>query len=97
MGKVVDLLKAQRVGARALRLGLSRFLKSDSPLVITEHGQPARVMLAYDAMMDLLDMVDELSDARTVEAIREGRHAIASGVEGVGVNRLFKKLRSNKK
>lgn len=97
MAKIIDLLKAQKIGARMLRSGLSRFLKEDNPLVITEHGQPVRVMLAYGDMMDFLDMLDELSDERTLMAVREGRKAIASGAPGIEASKLFKRLRASKK
>jgi len=85
MGNLADLLKAERVDARSLRNRLSMRLKNDSLLVITKHGQPVKVILGYNEAMDLLDMVDELSDPRTVKAVRAGRKAIVSGAAGVSL------------
>jgi len=96
MSVTLDFLKAEHVGARAFRKHLFEFLKDDEPLVITEHGQPVRMMLDYREMLDLLDMLDELSDPETIEAVREGRKAIAAGTKGVSAADLIKKYKTKK-
>ncbi len=97
MGITLDLLKAEHVGARALRNNLFEFLKEDGPLVVTDRGKPVRVILNYEKILELLDMLDELSDPETVEAVREGRKAIAKGVKGIPVSRLFNEVRKSRK
>ena len=96
MSITLDFLKAEHVGARAFRSHLFEFLKGGEPLVITEHGQPVRVILNYEEMLDLLDMLDELSDPETIEAVREGRKAIAAGAKGVSAADLIEKYKSKK-
>lgn len=96
MSITLDFLKAEHVGARAFRNHLFEFLKGDELLVITEHGQPVRVMLNYEEMLGLLDMLDELSDPETIEAVREGRKAIAAGTKGVSATDLIEKYKAKK-
>lgn len=97
MSIILDLLKAEHIGARAFRNRLFEFLKGNDPLVITEYGQPVRVVLDYAEMLGLLDILDELSDPETVEAIREGRKAIASGTKRIPATELFNQIRSSRK
>ena len=86
------LMKADWVGIRELKGHLStRILKK--PLVITERGKPVGVSMPYPDMLELLDIIDELSDPETLAAVREGRKAVFSGAEGLTVSRLFKKIR----
>ncbi|MFH1504217.1 MAG: type II toxin-antitoxin system prevent-host-death family antitoxin [Candidatus Omnitrophota bacterium] len=96
MSTTLDFLKAEHIGARAFRNHLFEFLKDDEPLVITEHGRPVRIMLDYKEMLGLLDMLDELSDPETIEAICEGRKAIAAGTKGVPAADLIKKYKTKK-
>lgn len=96
MSVVIDFLKAEHVGVRDFRNRLFEFLKNDKLLVITEHGQPMRAVLNYEEMLDLLDMLDELSDPETIEAVREGRKAIAAGVKGISASDLIEKYKAKK-
>lgn len=97
MSITLDLLKAEHIGARIFRNRLFEFLKEDEPLVITEHGRPVRVVMDYEEILELLDMLDELSDPGTIKAVREGRKAIAKGARGISVSRLFREIRTNQK
>ncbi len=96
MSIAAGLMKANWVGIRELKGQLStRILKE--PLVITERGKPVGVSVPYPDMMELLDIIDELSDPETFTAVREGRKAVLSGAEGLTVSRLFKKIRKQHK
>lgn len=92
----MDLLKADRVGVRDLKTNLSRRLKMHKLLVVTDHSQPVKVIMPYADMMDLLDMLDEMTDEAALTAVREGRNAIKSGAEGIPVTRLFDKKHAKK-
>ena len=92
MSIAAGLMKANWVGIRELKGHLSaRILKK--PLVITERGKPVGVSMPYPDMLELLDIIDELSDPEILAAVREGRKAVLSGAEGLIVSRLFKKIR----
>ena len=92
----MDLLKADHVGVRDLKTHLSHRLKTNRPLVITDHSQPVKVIMPYADMVELLDMLDEMTDEAALAAVQEGRGAVRSGVKGVPVSRLFDKKRAKK-
>lgn len=81
----LDLLKAKHVGVRELKDGLSSFFKKDAPLVVTEHGVPSRVIVPYDDMLELLDIIEEIDDRETSALVAEGRRAVRKGAKGIPV------------
>lgn len=89
------LLKAPHVGVRELKAQLSRFLKNNKATIITDRGKPKNVIVAYDDLLELVDVVDELSDKMTMKLVKEGRKAIGEGAEGIPVSQLFSKLRED--
>jgi len=92
MNVATVLLKASHVGIRELKEHLStEFLKE--PLVITDRGDPVSISLPYSDMLELIDILDEFSDAETFAVVQEGRKAISGGAKGIPVSALFKKMR----
>lgn len=90
-----SLLKARHVGIRELKANLSKFLKENTTMVITDHGTPTNVIVSYDDIIELVDVLDELMDKATLRSVQEGRNAIAAGSKGVPVSNLFNKMRKN--
>jgi len=91
------LLKAPHIGIRQFKARLSRFLKSRSPLIITEHGAPVEVVIPYAEALEMVDLIDEATDLETLKDIQEGRGAIKKGARGIPVARLFKRIRREPK
>jgi len=96
MDLALNLLKTEHVGVRRFRNHLFELLKEDSPLVITERGHPAKVILGYEEVLELLDILDELSDPEAITAVVEGRKAIAAGTRGVSATDIIKKYKIKK-
>lgn len=92
----LDLLKAEHIGVRELKAHLSRKLLEDV-LIITERGVPISINLPYSDMLDLVDILDELSDPETIQAIQNGRADVKKGRKGRNVSGLFKRIRANRK
>lgn len=97
MNIATDLLKSNHIGIRDLKEHLSKLLKKNEPLVITDRGTPVNVILPYSDMLELMDILDELSDLETLQAIQEGRKAIKAGAKGIPVSKLFSKIKSKHK
>lgn len=92
MGVAVDILKANHIGIRDLKKHLSaRFL--DKVLVITDRGIPVSVTLPYSDVLELLDILDEFTDAETIETICEARKEIKKGGGGIPVAHLFGRIK----
>ena len=91
MNIATNILKSPHVGIRDLKIHLSSLLKKGS-LIVTERGKPVNVILPYSDMIELLDMLDEITDPGTIKTIQEGRKAISTGVKGIPVSNVFKKL-----
>jgi PHD/YefM family antitoxin component YafN of YafNO toxin-antitoxin module len=93
MSIAVDLFKADHIGVSDLKEHLSTRLLNKL-LVITDRGTPVSVNLPYSDVLELLDILDELTDPETVKIIKEGREAIEAGTEGVPVSNLFDRIRA---
>lgn len=93
MSIATHLLKAHRVGIRDLKEHLSTKSLRE-PLIVTDRGTPVSVNLPYQDVLELLDIIDELSDLATVSTIYKGRIAIRQGARGFPVSRLFDRIRS---
>lgn len=93
MSIATDLLKAEHVGIRDLKEHLSAKLL-EKVLIITDRGTPMSVSLPYSDVLELTDIIDEISDYETLTTIKEGRQAIRKGAEGIPVSHLFKRIRS---
>ncbi len=91
MSIATNILKAPHVEIRDLKIHLSSLLKKGS-LIATERGKPVNVILPYSDMIELLDMLDEITDTETIKTIQEGRKAISTSVKGISVSNVFKKL-----
>ena len=83
------ILRSEHVGVKQLKNNLSEYLKDKNSVVVTNRGTPTNVILPYDEAMDLIDLVEELSDPELIQTIQEGREAIAQGAAGIDVDKAF--------
>jgi len=83
------LLKARRIGVRKFRNHVFLLVRQNSPLVITEHGEPTSVVVPYEDMLEIADVLDELQDEKTLKAVAEGRKAIRRGVKGILASKIL--------
>ena len=94
MSIAVDLLKTNHVGIRELKGHLTaKSLKE--PLVITDRGIPISVSLPYSDVLELIDILEEVSDPKTMALVREGRQAVKNGAKAIPVANLFQKMRKD--
>lgn len=95
MSIAVDLLKADRIGVRDFKEHLTTKLLNNL-LLITDRGNPVSVNLPYQDVLELVDILDELTDIETLKTIAEGREEIKTGSEGIPVSNLFNNIRANR-
>jgi len=84
------LLKARTIGVRNFRDKLSRLIHSHEMFVVTEHGSPTSVLLPYDDVLEIVDILDELRDKAALKAVAQGRKAISRRVKGILASKVFK-------
>lgn len=88
-----DLLKAAHIGIRELKGHLTAESLKE-PLIITDRGVPISINLPYSDILELVDILDEMTDSHTEKLVKESRRAVRSGAKGLSVSRLFKKMRA---
>lgn len=81
----LSLLRAPHIGVREFKDNISAFLKKHKLLIVTEHGEPTRVVVSYNDMLEILDIIEEINDFEITTLIKEGRQAIRSGSKGIPV------------
>ena len=84
------LLKAKSIGVRKFRDKISRLIHAHEMFVVTEHGSPASVLLPYNDVLEIVDVLDELRDKDALKAVAEGRKAVGRGAKGVAAEKIFK-------
>lgn len=70
---VKSLLKAKYFGAREYKAHLSEYLKVKDPQILTVYGEPKKVVLEYDDLMELIDWYEEFQDKALLAEIDEAR------------------------
>ena len=76
------LLNAKHIGVKELRSKLS-FSLHRTPVIVTEYGEPKGVLMSYDDAMEIVDILDELTDKESVSAVWRGRKAMARNPNGI--------------
>jgi antitoxin (DNA-binding transcriptional repressor) of toxin-antitoxin stability system len=85
------LRKAKPVNVREAQASLSRLVKSKSPSMVFSHGKPVSFLSPYEDMLDLLDTLEELKDAKLLQEIARARDEYARG-KAVPAERLFRRM-----
>lgn len=75
----MDLLRAEYIGVRTLKTHLSKYLRGDRPVVVTERGRPKRVILGYNDAVDLIEMMEEARDSEWTAEVERSRRAYRKG------------------
>ncbi|MDD5629799.1 MAG: hypothetical protein PHU21_12085, partial [Elusimicrobia bacterium] len=76
---LAQILKARHVGVKELKNNLSIIFRTRKPIVATDRGQPAYMLIPYDEMVNLLEMLEESRDQALVSLVQSGRKAYSAG------------------
>jgi len=85
------LLRARSIGVRNFRNKVSKLIHTHEMFVVTEHGSPTSVLLPYDDVLEIADVLDELRDKDALKAVAQGRKTISRGVKGILASKIFEK------
>ncbi len=96
MSLAIALLHAPNIGVRKFKNHLSSYLNKAKTLIITDNGEPTSVVMPYDDVVELVDLIEELRDREVLELVTQGRKSISRGARGVSVNKVFKRIRRKK-
>ena len=92
MSVMTDIVRAGHIGVKDLRDHVSKYMRDNQVYLVTRHGRPAKFLVPYEDMAELIDIMDELSDPETLRMVAEGRKAIAKGTKGVPVKKVWQRL-----
>jgi prevent-host-death family protein len=89
MNIATEILKSEHVGIRELKKHLSEYINEEKLIVVTKRGKPVEVLLPYEDLLELTDIIDELSDPDALQLVSEGRKAIKKGNKGISVKEII--------
>ncbi len=96
MTLAASILRATHIGVRDLKNHLSQRLKTSKPIVVTEHGRPKRVILPYDVVVEISEILEEIEDKALAGWVKLSRRARNEGVKSVPVAESFKKFKARR-
>ena len=73
MTLIQNILQAPHYGVRDYKAHLSSYLKSMKPQIVTHHGKPKKVIIEYDEMIELIDILEELQNSLLIKDIQKAR------------------------
>jgi hypothetical protein len=97
MTTAVQLLKAPRYGIRDFKSHLSERIRSKKAMILVDRGEPKKVIMDYDELVGLLELVEDLHDKELMQLVREGRAAAERGERGISVERSFASIKAKPK
>lgn len=96
MSVSTDLLKARKVGVRDFKSHISKNYLGKI-VIVTSDGDPVSVNIPYEELLEMVDILDEITDEETSRIVEEGRRSIRSGAKGLSVSKSFKGIRAKRK
>lgn len=97
MTTAIDLLKAPRYGIRDFKSRLSERIKSKKAMILVDHGEPKKVIIDYNELIQILEFIEDVQDKELLQLIHEGRAAVEHGKPGISVEESFAKIRAARK
>ena len=73
------LQKAKIVNLREAHAQLSKLIRSKTPSMVLSNGKPVSFLVPYEDMLDLVEILDELSDKKLLGEIKRARKEYARG------------------
>lgn len=92
MNFVTLLQNGEFIGVKDLKESLCRIVREEkNPIFITERGTPVKVMLPYQDLLEIIDLIEELRDEKLIQEIARARKNYRKS-GGVPLSRLGKKM-----
>ncbi len=79
MSLATQLLRAEPIGVKELKNHLSAVLKRSKPRVVTDHNKPRHFLIPYEDMVEIVELLDELSSTKLIKQIAEARESYRKG------------------
>ncbi|MBA7493701.1 hypothetical protein ES702_04263 [subsurface metagenome] len=92
MSLMTDIVRAGHIGVKNLRDHAPKYMRDNQVYLVTRHGRPTKFLVPYEEMVELMDILDELSDPETLKMVAEGRKAIARGEKAVPAKKVWQRL-----
>ena len=89
-----ELLRAPRFGVKDFKTHLSERIKSRRAMVLLDRGEPKKVIIEYNELIEMIELIDDLQDKELVQLIHEGSVAARRGDPGISVKDSFAKIKA---
>lgn len=85
MTLTMELLRAKEMGVKEFRTNISKRINDHKLTIVTSTKNRKKVLIDYDRLADVLELIEELEDKGLVALVREGRAAIGRGEKEISV------------
>ncbi len=58
---------------------MSKLIRLNDPSIVVSHGKPVSFLIPYEAMLDLVETLDEITDKKLFGEIKRARKEYAQG------------------
>ncbi|MBI4677329.1 MAG: hypothetical protein HY748_07075 [Elusimicrobia bacterium] len=79
MSLAAQLLRAESIGVRELKNHLSAVLHRGKPRIVTERNKPRHFLVPYEDMMEIIEIIEELSDPKLLVQLAQTRESYRKG------------------
>lgn len=86
------ILRADYLGIKEFKEHLCQILKQNKPRIITEYGKPKQFVIPYDEMVEIIEILEELSDPAFLKEIQSARKSYKKGKKAVPSSKLWKEM-----
>lgn len=91
--QAIDLLNAEYVGVKELKDNLSKILHKKKLVITTDNGKPENVIVKFKVMVEILQLLHQLSNDKLSEILTSGRKSIKKGAPGIPALESLNKLK----
>lgn len=86
------ILRAEHLGIKEFKTHICQILKANKPQIITDHGRPRQFVIPYEEMIEIVEVLEELSDPEFLKEIQQARKFCKKNKESIPASKLWREM-----